>query len=53
MLYEVITGFCSILIGFAAGFAAARMIGLKQGKGLRTFSFTTGIYNYGFRNNFV
>jgi len=48
LIIPPLVGFCSILIGFAAGFAAARMIGLKQGKGLRTFSFTTGIYNYGF-----
>ncbi len=48
LLLPPLVGFLSILLGFAVGYAIARMLGLCKGKGLRTFAFTTGIYNYGF-----
>ncbi len=41
-------GFITTAGGFVVAFLVARLIGLKRGKGLRTFSFCNGIYNYGF-----
>lgn len=41
-------GFITTAGGFLIAFLVARGIGLKRGKGLRTFSFCNGIYNYGF-----
>lgn len=41
-------GFVSIVAGFAIAYGVARLLGLKRGTGLRTFSFCNGIYNYGY-----
>lgn len=41
-------GFITTAGGFLIAFLIARVLGLKRGKGLRTFSFCNGIYNYGF-----
>ncbi len=48
LILPPLVGFVTILLGFAGGFLMAKSIRLKQGKGLRTFAFTSGIYNYGF-----
>ncbi len=43
-----IVGFSTVAGGFLLAFLAGRAIGLQKGKGLRTFAFCSGIYNYGF-----
>jgi predicted permease len=43
-----LVGFFTIVGGFLLAYGIARMMGLKVGKGLRTFAFGAGIYNYGF-----
>lgn len=43
-----VMGFATILLGFAVGYACGGLLGLKVGKGRRTFSMSIGIYNYGF-----
>ncbi len=43
-----LTGFFSLIVGFALAWLVARSIGLKRGSGLRTFAFCNGIYNYGY-----
>lgn len=48
VLLPPLVGLVSILLGFLVGYGIAKLIGMKMGKGLRTFSFCTGIYNYGF-----
>lgn len=48
LLAAPLVGFLTTAGGFLAGYAIARMIGLKKGKGLRTFAFCNGIYNYGY-----
>ena len=46
-LILVISGFLSICIGFAVALGTARMINLKK-ELVSTFSFCSGIFNYGF-----
>jgi len=41
-------GFATIAMGIYLAYYAGRAIGLTQGEGLRTFAFSTGIYNYGY-----
>lgn len=41
-------GFVTMAGGIAAAYYAGRAIGLTAGKGLRTFAFAVGIYNYGY-----
>lgn len=43
-----LVGFLTVVGGFLTAYGIARMMGLKVGKGLRTFAFGSGIYNYGF-----
>jgi len=43
-----LVGFVTMAAGIAVAYYAARLIGLKTGKGLRTFAFAVGIYNYGY-----
>jgi predicted permease len=43
-----LVGFLTTAGGFLAGYGVARLIGLEKGKGLRTFAFCNGIYNYGY-----
>ncbi|MEO0795091.1 MAG: AEC family transporter [Verrucomicrobiota bacterium] len=44
----IFTGFVFILIGYALFYAAGPLFGLKNNRERRTFSFTGGIYNYGY-----
>ncbi|MFL2735828.1 MAG: AEC family transporter [Gammaproteobacteria bacterium] len=46
-LFLVISGFLSICIGFAVALGTARMVSLKK-EIASTFSFCSGIFNYGF-----
>ena len=43
-----LVGFFTITGGFIIAYMVARLLGLERGKGLRTFSFCNGIYNYGY-----
>jgi predicted permease len=43
-----LVGFVTVAGGFALAFLLGRTFGLVSGKGLRTFAFGNGIYNYGF-----
>lgn len=43
-----LVGFVTMAVGIGVAFYAAKAIGLKVGKGLRTFAFAVGIYNYGY-----
>ena len=48
LLWPPVTGFVTIVLGFAVGYFVGRVLGLHVGSGLRTFAFAVGIYNYGF-----
>jgi len=48
LLWPPVTGFVTIVLGFAVGYLLGRSMGLHVGAGLRTFAFAVGIYNYGF-----
>ena len=48
LVWPPIIGFSSIMVGFLLSYCIARGFNYRVGKGLRTFAFTTGIYNYGF-----
>ena len=48
LLTAPVVGFLSITIGFVVAHRVARWIGLERGKGLRSFAFCNGIYNYGY-----
>lgn len=41
-------GFAAILSGFALAYLAGPLVGLKLGKGRRTFAVTVGIFNFGY-----
>lgn len=43
-----LAGFGTIVCGFGLAFVLGRALGIKRGKGLRTFAFSAGIYNYGY-----
>ncbi|MBK1879658.1 AEC family transporter [Pelagicoccus mobilis] len=43
-----LAGFGTIVIGFLVCSVVGRVVGIKKGKGLRTFAFSAGIYNYGY-----
>lgn len=43
-----IVGFGTIVAGYFLAWLAAPLVGISAGKSRRTFSFTIGIYNYGF-----
>lgn len=43
-----LVGFLTTAGGFLAGYVLARAMGLTRGRGLRTFAFCNGIYNYGY-----
>lgn len=43
-----LVGFVTIAMGIYLAYYAGRALGLTQGEGLRTFAFSTGIYNYGY-----
>lgn len=48
LLAAPLVGFLTMALGIGAALYAGRVLGLKQGAGLRTFAFATGIYNYGY-----
>ena len=41
-------GFSGVILGICASWCVAKIIGLKVGTGLRTFSLSAGVQNYGF-----
>ncbi|MEC5128659.1 AEC family transporter [Verrucomicrobiales bacterium BCK34] len=41
-------GFALIVLGFGVAWVVARLSGLHRGEGLRTFTISTGIQNYGY-----
>ena len=41
-------GFLSVAAGFALGYAAAPLFGVRETRARRTFAFTAGLYNYGY-----
>ncbi|MET0263509.1 MAG: AEC family transporter [Rariglobus sp.] len=43
-----LVGFVTIAMGIYLAYYTGRWLGLTQGEGLRTFAFSTGIYNYGY-----
>jgi predicted permease len=43
-----LAGFVTTAVGIVVAYAAARMVGLAKGSGLRTFGFSAGIYNYSY-----
>lgn len=47
-LWGPFIGFLTVTLGFLIAFLVGRSFGIKAGKGLRTFAFATGIYNYGY-----
>ncbi len=48
LLLPPLLGFVTMLVGIAAGYFGGRLVGLREGAGLRTFAFAVGIYNYGY-----
>lgn len=48
LILAPLVGFATIAMGIYLAYYAGRAIGLTQGEGLRTFAFSTGIYNYGY-----
>ncbi|MGC9452802.1 MAG: AEC family transporter [Oceanipulchritudo sp.] len=48
ILTAPVVGFFTTAGGFLVAYGVARAIGLKRGEGLRTFTFSNGIYNYGY-----
>lgn len=48
LLLAPLVGFATIAMGIYLAYYAGRGLGLTQGEGLRTFAFSTGIYNYGY-----
>lgn len=48
LLLAPLMGFVTIAMGIYVAYYGGRAIGLSQGQGLRTFAFSTGIYNYGY-----
>lgn len=48
LLVPPLLAFLSMLLGWAAAWWAGRALGLERGKGLRTFAYSTGFYNYSY-----
>jgi predicted permease len=48
LLFPPLAGFLTTVTGFGVAYLAARLIGLKEGKGLRTFALSAGIANYSY-----
>jgi malate permease and related proteins len=48
LLIPPVIGFATIALGIAGALWAGRRLGMEPSGGLRTFAFTTGIYNYGY-----
>ncbi len=47
-LWGPVLGFGTVTLGFLVARLVGRAFGIKAGSGLRTFAFSTGIYNYGY-----
>lgn len=48
LIIPPLVGFVSIIAGFWVAWWIGRKLGLQIGRGLRSFAFTNGIYNYGY-----
>jgi malate permease and related proteins len=48
LLFPPLAGFATTVAGFGVAYAAARLIGLGKGTGLRTFALSAGIGNYSY-----
>lgn len=48
LLWPPLAGFLMTVAGYAIAWYAGPLLGLRVGKGQRTFAFTTGITNYGY-----
>ena len=48
LLFAPLIGFGTIAIGIYLAYYVGKALGLTVGEGLRTFAFSTGIYNYGY-----
>jgi predicted permease len=48
LVWAPLVGFGTVALGIAISYYAARALGFHVGTGLRTFAFTTGIYNYSY-----
>jgi malate permease and related proteins len=48
LLFAPLIGFVTIALGICLAYYVGRALGLTVGEGLRTFAFSTGIYNYGY-----
>lgn len=48
LLFPPLVGFAAVVLGFAVAYQAGKAIGLVEGRGLRTFAFAVGIFNYGY-----
>ncbi|TVR54540.1 MAG: AEC family transporter [Puniceicoccaceae bacterium] len=48
LVWAPVLGFCTIVLGFLVAWWAGRLLRLEKGRGLRTFVFAVGIYNYGY-----
>ena len=48
LFWPALLGFASMGVGWLAGWWTARALGLERGRGLRTFAFVVGFYNYGY-----
>ena len=48
LLLAPLVGFVTIAMGIYLAYYSGRALGLTQGEGLRTFAFSTGIYNYSY-----
>ncbi len=48
LAFAPLVGFVTMAVGIVAALYVGKLAGLSMGKGLRTFAFATGIYNYGY-----
>lgn len=48
VIVSILTGFLAVTLGFAVAWLLGPLFGLKIGEGRRSFTFTTGIFNYGY-----
>ena len=53
LFWPPLLGFASMGLGWLAAWWTGRAIGLERGKGLRTFAYATGFYNYSYVPIFI
>ena len=53
LLWPPLLGFASMALGWLAAWWTGRALGLERGKGLRTFAYATGFYNYSYVPIFI